>query len=169
MKKAYFAGGCFWCIASVFDAVEGVIEVVSGFCGGNEDHPDYDDVKAQKTGHRETIMIIYDESAVSYTQLVSLLLANTDPHDPDGQFIDRGRSYSLAVYYSDYDEMRIAEDAISSLERAAAKAVYVAVEPFTAFYPAEEYHQNYHKKHPEEFERELIESGRKGKQSNTLL
>ena len=161
MKKAYFAGGCFWCIASVFDVVEGVSEVVSGFCGGDEANPSYEDVKARKTGHRETVMIVYDDSVIGYRKLVSILLANTDPFDPDGQFIDRGRSYSLAVYYSDEDEKLIAADAVSALEEASGKPVYVAIEPLKTFYAAEEYHQNYHKKHPEEFERELTESGRK--------
>lgn len=164
MKKAYFAGGCFWCIASVFDALSGVTEVVSGFSGGDEADPAYEDVKAQKTGHRETIMIAYDETLVSYAGLVSTLLANTDPFDPDGQFIDRGRSYSLAVYYSDEVEKQTAENAISELGRASGRPVFVALERFKSFYSAEEYHQNYHKKHPEEFECELIGSGRKHSQ-----
>lgn len=161
MKKAYFAGGCFWCIASVFDAIDGVTEVVSGFSGGDEADPTYDDVKTQKTGHRETVMVSYDEAAVSYAELVSALLSNTDPFDPDGQFIDRGRSYSLAVYYSDETEKGIAANATAELERASGRSVFVALEPFKSFFAAGEYHQDYHKKHPEEFERELIESGRK--------
>ena len=161
MKKAYFAGGCFWCIASVFDAIDGVTEVVSGFSGGDEADPTYDDVKAQKTGHRETITVVYDETLVSYAELISTLLSNTDPFDPDGQFIDRGRSYSLAVYYQTQEEKADAERLIDALERESGKPVYVALEPFKSFFAAGEYHQDYHKKHPEEFERELIESGRK--------
>ena len=161
MKNAYFAGGCFWCIASVFDSTNGVTEVVSGFSGGSEPSPDYDDVKAQKTGHRETVMITYDETAVSYAELVSILLANTDPYDPDGQFVDRGRSYSLAVYYETPEEKETAARLTASLERETGKPVYVAIEPFKSFYATEEYHQSYHKKHPEEFENELLVSGRK--------
>ncbi len=161
MKKAYFAGGCFWCIASVFDAIDGVTEVVSGFSGGDEADPTYDDVKAQKTGHRETITGVYEGTLVSYAELRSTLLSNTDPFDPDGQFIDRGRSYSLAVYYSDETEKEIAANATAELERASGRSVFVALEPFKSFFAAGEYHQDYHKKHPEEFERELIESGRK--------
>ena len=160
MKNAYFAGGCFWCIAAVFDALNGVAGVVSGFSGGSEPSPEYEDVKAQKTGHRETVKIIYDETAVDYEKLISTLLANVDPHDPDGQFIDRGRSYSLAVYYETPQEKEIAERLVGSLERETGKAVYVAIEPFSAFYAAEEYHQDYHKKHPSEFREELIVSGR---------
>ena len=161
MKTIYFAGGCFWCIAAVFDALDGVAEVVSGYSGGDEENPDYGAVKSQQTGHRETIMLSYDESAVGYETLVSVLLANTDPHDPDGQFIDRGRSYSLAVYYQTQEEKADAERLIDALERESGKPVYVALEPLKAFYRAEEYHQDYHKKHPEEFEKELEESGRR--------
>lgn len=160
MKNAHFAGGCFWCIASVFDALEGVIGVVSGFSGGSEADPSYEEVKAQKTAHRETVKVTYDDSAVDYETLVSVLLANTDPHDPDGQFIDRGRSYSLAVYYETPQEKEIAERLVNSLERETGKPVYVAIESFSAFYAAEEYHQDYHKKHPSEFREELIASGR---------
>lgn len=160
MKNAYFAGGCFWCIASVFDSLNGVTGVVSGFSGGSEPDPDYADVKAQKTSHRETVMITYDDSAVDYETLVSVLLSNVDPHDPDGQFIDRGRSYSLAVYYQTPQEKDTAERLVKSLERETGKPVYVALEPFSLFYPADEYHQDYHKKHPEEFKREIADSGR---------
>lgn len=161
MKNAYFAGGCFWCIASVFDATDGVVQVVSGFSGGEERNPAYEDVKAQRTNHRETVKIIYDETAVGYEKLVSVLLANTDPHDPDGQYIDRGRSYSLAVYYETPREKETAERLLRDLERESGKSVFVALEPFKAFYAADEYHQDYHKKRPEEFEKELIASGRK--------
>ena len=160
MKEAYFAGGCFWCIASVFDSTDGVTDVVSGFSGGGEPSPTYDDVRMQKTGHRETVKVIYDENTVDYANLVSVLLANTDPYDPDGQFVDRGRSYSLAVYYETQDEKTTAERLITSLERSSGRTVCVAVEPFKAFYPAEEYHQNYHKTHPEDFEIEMAVSGR---------
>ena len=160
MKKAYFAGGCFWCIASVFDSLNGVTRVVSGFSGGAP-NPSYEEVKAQKTDHCETVMIVYDESAVDYQTLVSVLLANTDPHDPDGQYIDRGRSYSLAVYYETPREKETAERLLRDLERESGKSVFVALEPFKAFYAADEYHQDYHKKRPEEFEKELIASGRK--------
>ena len=161
MRNAYFAGGCFWCIASVFDALKGVAGVVSGFSGGSEPDPEYEDVKAQRTAHRETVKVIYDDAVVDYETLVSVLLANVDPHDPDGQFIDRGMSYSLAVYYETPEEIETAARLTASLERETGKPVYVAIEPFSAFYAADEYHQDYHKKHPEEFKRELIASGRK--------
>ena len=159
-ETAYFAGGCFWCITPTFRETEGVLDVVSGYSGGQEADPTYDDVKHQRTGHRETIRIDYDPAQVSFCQLFSLFLDGVDPFDPDGQFIDRGHSYTLAVYYLNQEQRRIAEDGIRRLEQESGKSVYISVEPFRSFYPAEEEHQDYYRKHPEEFRQELIDSGR---------
>lgn len=161
MKTAYFAGGCFWCITPTFKETEGVFDVTSGYCGGNEANPTYKDVKSQKTGHRETIKIDYDSEKVTFSELFEIFLGGVDPFDSEGQFIDKGFSYTLAVYYNDINEKEIAEKMILELEEKSEKKVFVSVEPFKAFYTAEEEHQNYYLKHPEEFERELIESGRK--------
>ena len=158
--KACFAGGCFWCVTPIYK-IYGVDSVVSGYSGGKEENPAYEDVKAQKTGHREAILLEYDPAKVTYDELLEIYFDNVDPFDPEGQFIDRGRSYTLAIYYSSEEEKRLAEARIRRLERESGKAVYVALEPFTAFYPAEEFHQDYYRKHPAEFEKELIESGRK--------
>ena len=161
MKTVYFAGGCFWCITPTFKETEGVFDVTSGYCGGNEANPTYKDVKSQKTGHRETIKIDYDSEKVTFSELFEIFLGGVDPFDSEGQFIDKGFSYTLAVYYNDINEKEIAEKMILELEEKSEKKVFVSVEPFKAFYTAEEEHQNYYLKHPEEFERELIESGRK--------
>ena len=158
--KAYFAGGCFWCVTPIYK-IYGVDTVVSGYSGGAEKNPCYEDVKAQKTGHRETVMLEYDPGAVTYETLLDIFFENVDPFDPDGQFIDKGRSYTLAVYYTNETERSLAEARIRKLEAGSGKKVYVALEPFTAFYPAEEYHQDYYLKHPAELEKELMESGRK--------
>ena len=158
--KACFAGGCFWCVTPIYK-IYGVDSVVSGYSGGKEENPAYEDVKAQKTGHREAILLEYDPAKVTYDELLEIYFDNVDPFDPEGQFIDRGRSYTLAIYYTSEEEKRLAEARIRRLERESGKAVYVALEPFTAFYPAEEFHQDYYRKHPAEFEKELIESGRK--------
>ncbi len=158
--KACFAGGCFWCVTPIYK-IYGVDSVVSGYSGGKEENPAYEDVKAQKTGHREAILLEYDPAKVTYDELLEIYFDNVDPFDPEGQFIDRGRSYTLAIYYSSEEEKRLAEARIRRLEQESGKAVYVALEPFTAFYPAEEFHQDYYRKHPAEFEKELIESGRK--------
>ena len=130
-STAYFAGGCFWCITPTFKETPGVLDVVSGYSGGDEIDPTYADVKSQRTGHRETIRIDYDPSLVSFETLFDIFLAGVDPFDAGGQFIDRGHSYTLAVYYRNEDERRIAADGIAGLEA--------------------------------EFERELIDSGRKNR------
>ncbi len=158
--KAYFAGGCFWCITPIYK-IYGVENVVSGYSGGTEENPAYEDVKAQKTGHRETVMLEYDPAVVSYETLLDIFFENVDPFDPEGQFIDRGHSYTLAIYYADEAQRSLAAARIKKLEGDSGKKVSVSLEPFTAFYPAEESHQDYYLKHPEEFEKELIDSGRK--------
>lgn len=160
MKTAYFAGGCFWCITPTFQEMDGVFTVTSGYSGGAEVNPVYEDVKYQRTGHRETIRIDYDPEAVSYPELLDIFLNGVDPFDEGGQFIDRGHSYTLAVYYQTREEREQAEAAIRQLEDASGRKVYISVEPFTAFYTAEEEHQDYYRKHPEAFRQELTDSGR---------
>lgn len=157
---AYFAGGCFWCITPIFK-IYGANKVLSGYSGGDEVNPTYEDVKHQRTGHREAIAVEYDSDKVSYEKLLSLYLANVDPFDGEGQFIDRGHSYTLAIYYTNESEKEIAEKALKELEEKEEKEVKIAVEAFKSFYPAEDYHQDYYLKNPEAFEKELIESGRK--------
>lgn len=157
MKKAYFAGGCFWCITPIFVDTTGVIKVTSGYSGGDEVNPKYEDVKAQKTNHRETICIEYDENVVDYETLLYIFFNNVDLTDDSGQFIDRGHSYTLAVYYNDDLEKQLVENKINSYDY----KVCVSVEKLKVFYDAEEYHQDYYIKNPKEFEEELIKSGRK--------
>lgn len=160
-KYAYFAGGCFWCITPVFAETDGVLSVRAGYCGGDEVDPCYEDVKHQRTHHRETIRIAYDAGKISYKQLLKLFLSNVDPFDGEGQFIDRGHSYTLAVYYCTAEEHAAAAEALAASERETGRKCRVSSEPFKVFYDAEEYHQDFYKKNPEAFERELIESGRK--------
>jgi methionine-S-sulfoxide reductase len=117
-------------------------------------------VKYQRTGHRETIRIDFDPSIVSFQDLFSIFLDGVDPFDPGGQFIDRGHSYTLAVYYLDEAQKNISIAGIAQLEKDSQNTVYISVEPFKNFYPAEEEHQDYYLKHPEEFRQELIDSGR---------
>lgn len=160
MAKAYFAGGCFWCITPTFRQWPGVFQVISGYSGGAEANPTYDDVKHQRTGHRETICIDYDPAQVSFETLFDIFLGGVDPFDGGGQFIDRGHSYTLAVYCQTETEKHIAEAGIRALEKEAGKPVCIAIEPFGSFYTAEQYHQNYDLKNPEAFRQELIASGR---------
>ena len=160
METAYFAGGCFWCITPTFKQMKGVLNVISGYSGGEEENPVYEDVKYQRTGHRETIQIDYDPQKVSFEALMDVFLSSVDPFDPDGQFIDRGFSYTLAVYYCSEGQRRAASDKLAKLERESGEKVYIRLEPFRSFWRAEEYHQDYYLKHPEEFRQELISSGR---------
>ena len=158
--KAYFAGGCFWCVTPIYK-MYGVDKVVCGYSGGDEPNPIYADVKAQKTGHRETIMLEYDPAKVTYDFLLDIFLANVDPFDGEGQFIDKGFSYTLAIYYTCEKERSLAQSRIERLAAESSRPVHIALEPFKSFYEAEEYHQDYYLKNPEAFEKELIESGRK--------
>ncbi|MBQ9147970.1 MAG: peptide-methionine (S)-S-oxide reductase MsrA [Oscillospiraceae bacterium] len=160
-ETAYFAGGCFWCITPTFNEMEGVLKVTSGYSGGDEVDPTYADVKYQRTGHRETIRIDFDPAKVSFAELFHIFLGGVDPFDGGGQFIDRGHSYTLAVYYLDETQRRITGDGIRELEAESGQKVFISVEPFKSFYSAEEAHQDYYLKHPAEFEQELIDSGRK--------
>jgi len=160
MDTAYFAGGCFWCITPTFKEMPGVASVISGYSGGEEIDPTYEDVKYQRTSHRETVKIDYDPQQVSFRQLIDVFLGSVDPYDPDGQFIDRGFSYTLAIYYRNEDQRSTACQMLAELEQQSGKPVYIKVEPFKSFYRAEEFHQDYYLKHPEEFRQELIDSGR---------
>ncbi len=160
IRNAYLAGGCFWCITPAFYDL-GAEKVTAGYSGGDEENPAYADVKAQRTGHRETICITYDDSRLTYQALIDTFLSGIDPYDDGGQFIGRGHSYTTAVYYQNEEERQLAAAALSALEQQSGQKVRVALEPFRSFYDAEEYHQDYFRKEPEKFEQELIESGRK--------
>ena len=160
MKTAYLAGGCFWCITPTFQEMEGVARVTSGYSGGEEIDPTYEDVKYQRTGHRETIRIDFDPTKVSFSELFAIFLDGVDPFDAEGQFIDRGHSYTLAVYYQTEEERTVVQKGIDALEKKSGQKVCISVEPFKSFYTAEEEHQDFYLKNPEAFRKELIESGR---------
>ena len=160
MKEAYFAGGCFWCVTPIYK-MYGVDEVICGYAGGDEADPTYEQVKHQETGHRETIKLVYDPQKVSYDRLLDIYFANVDPFDAEGQFIDKGFSYTLAIFYKSEDEKAAVLKKIEAVEKESGKKVQVEVLPYKNFYEAEDYHQDYYLKNPEAFEKELIESGRK--------
>lgn len=160
METAYFAGGCFWCITPVFLEKSGVRNVESGYCGGSEVNPTYEDVKNQRTGHRETVRVEFDPEQVCFAELMQVFLNGVDPFDGEGQFIDRGHSYTLAVYYTNETQHKAAAAALEALRAEKGREVWVSLEPYECFYRAEEYHQDFYKKNPEKFEQELIESGR---------
>ena len=160
MKKLYVAGGCFWCIGDYFLMQDGVEDVNCGYSGGEERNATYDDVKAQKTGHRETIEIIYDEKVISLEKLIDLYFVYVDVLDDDGQMIDRGHSYSLALYYQNEEEKNAFVSKKNKIEEEIGKKAHVAIEPFKFFIEAEKEHQHYSFNYPEQFLKELEESGR---------
>ena len=159
-ETAYFAGGCFWCITPAFKETPGVLQVISGYSGGKEKDPVYADVKYQHTGHRETIRIDFLPEQITFADLMDIFLSSVDPFDPDGQFIDRGHSYTLAIYYLSEQQRAIAAQRIWQLEQDSGRPVYISLESFQDFYSAEEEHQDYYLKHPKEFQQEWIDSGR---------
>ena len=160
MKKLYLAGGCFWCIGDYFLMQDGVEEVNCGYSGGDEKDATYYDVKAQKTGHRESIEIIYDETVISLEKLVDLYFVYVDVLDDDGQMVDRGRSYSLALYYQNEEEHKVFVEKKQTVEEEIKTEAHVSIEPFKFFIVAEEEHQHYSLKNPDQFLEELKESGR---------
>lgn len=160
--KAYFAGGCFWCTEADFQKVLGVSEVISGYAGGHLDHPTYEAVNTETTGHRESVEVRYDPTAVSYRQLVEYFFDHIDPTDSGGQFHDRGESYTGAIFYQNETEKNEAEAVVQWLtnHHIYDQPIVTALLPFTNFYPAENYHQNYSERNPVRYEYYRGASGR---------
>jgi peptide methionine sulfoxide reductase msrA/msrB len=148
--SAVFAGGCFWCTESDFEKVDGVIEAISGYTGGQVDNPTYRQVSGGGTGHIEAVKVTYDPTRISYEKLLEVFWQHVDPTDPGGQFADRGDQYRSAVFYASQTEKELAE---ASMQRLAAsgrfnKPMATDILPLGKFYPAEDYHQDYYKKNP---------------------
>lgn len=160
IKQALFAGGCFWCMAKPYYEYDGVIKVFSGYAGGSEVNPTYEQVKKGLTHHRETVMLEYDSAVISFKQLLDIYFYNIDPFDEGGQFIDRGDNYTCAIYTDDVEERSIATEYINDIEARYNRKVQVKVLGNQVFYMAEEYHQDYALKNPDAMQQELKASGR---------
>ncbi len=163
MEYCILAGGCFWCMSKPYYEYDGIINVYSGYCGGSEENPKYEDVKAQKTGHFESVKLVYDPYIISYEEILDIYFETIDPFDGDGQFIDRGNNYKTAIFYSNDNMKAIALNYIKRIEEKFQKKVMVMLIPEMPFYYAEEYHQDFAIKNPLLMEEELILSGRKKK------
>ena len=148
IKSMYVAGGCFWCVEEVYEKLEGVLSVYSGYSGGHVENPTYQEVVLGNTGHIEAVEINYDSSLVNEEQLVKLLFLNIDPFDEGGQFCDRGYSYKSAFFTNDEKLKKIINDYILKIENNHNQKVQTLVLPFKTFYLAEDYHQDYYKKNP---------------------
>jgi len=148
--KAYFAGGCFWCMEEVFEKVPGVTAVVSGYMGGRVEHPSYEQVSAGGTGHAESVEVVYDPAKASYTTLLEAFWHNVDPVTPNAQFCDHGSQYRSVIFYQGEEQKRLAEESKRAIEQSQRLTQPIVTELTKAsqFYPAEEYHQDFYKKNP---------------------
>ena len=143
--KAYFAGGCFWCVEESFEKLKGVEEVISGYSGGSTENPTYKEVTYGNTGHFEVVEIIYDKKIISFKELLENFWVNIDPFDAFGQFCDKGYSYRSVAFYTNDDEKNLIEKDIKKLESRFNKKVVTYIRNFEKFYKAEEYHQDFYK------------------------
>ena len=148
--KAYFAGGCFWCMEEAFEKVEGVLPATSGYMGGTVANPSYEEVSAGRTGHAESVEVIYDPSRVSYQKLLDAFWRNVDPITPNAQFCDHGSQYRAAIFYQTDEEKRASDIFKQAIEQSKRfkEAIVTQIVPAAQFYPAEEYHQDFYKKNP---------------------
>jgi peptide methionine sulfoxide reductase msrA/msrB len=160
---ATFAGGCFWCTEADFEKVPGVTRVISGYSGGKEPNPTYEQVSSGRTGHMESVQVYFDPGKVSYKDLVEYFWRHVDPADPGGSFVDRGAQYRSAIFYHDPEQMRVAQESKDHLAASKVfgdKQIVTEIRPFESFYPAEDYHQEYAKKNPVRYKYYRFGSGR---------
>jgi peptide-methionine (S)-S-oxide reductase len=148
--KATFAGGCFWCVESDFDKVPGVLSTTSGYTGGTLANPSYEQVSAKGTGHAEAVQVVFDPAIVSYEQLLDKFWHSIDPTTVDRQFCDAGSPYRTAIFVHDAAQLAAARASLAALEKSKPfkEPIVTQIVMATAFYAAEEYHQDYYKKNP---------------------
>ncbi|MEL6388793.1 MAG: peptide-methionine (S)-S-oxide reductase MsrA [Bacteroidota bacterium] len=147
LSKAYLASGCFWCVEAIYESLIGVEEVISGYAGGTTDDPTYRKVGSGKTGHAEAVEIYYDSTKISFETLIDVYYASQDP-TTYGQKPDFGSAYRSIIFYQNESELRIAEDAKATVAASIDKEVVTEIKEFEVFYPAEDYHQDYEKRNP---------------------
>ncbi len=143
-EKAYFAGGCFWCMEESFENILGVSKVISGYSGGTTENPTYKEVTYGNTGHFEVIEVIYIPEVVSYEKLLEEFWVNIDPFDAVGQFCDKGYSYRSVAFYQNDKQKNLIENSIKEIEKKFKKKVVTYVRKFDKFYIAEAVHQDYY-------------------------
>jgi peptide-methionine (S)-S-oxide reductase len=156
---ATFAGGCFWCMEPPYDKLPGVSATISGYTGGRKANPTYQEVSSGSTGHAEAIQVIYDPKKVSYEKLLEVFWVNVDPTVKDRQFCDSGTQYRTAIFYHDDAQRKAAEASRAALEKSKPfkEPIVTPIEMAGAFYPAEDYHQDYYMKNPVRYQ--LYRSG----------
>ncbi len=162
LDTATFAGGCFWCIEAAFDTLDGVKKVISGYAGGHVKNPTYEQVCSGTTGHLESVQILYDPELISYSELLDMYWRQFDPTDAGGSFHDRGTQYRSAIFYHNGLQKKVAEESKQELDRSGIfeKPIVTEIRPYTEFYPAEDYHQQYCRKNPVRYYSYRSASGR---------
>lgn len=162
LDTATVAGGCFWCVEAPFEKVDGVVEAISGYAGGSQKNPTYEQVSGGATGYAESVQIIYDPTAISYSELLDIFWKNIDPTDPGGSFYDRGSQYRSAIFYYNEEQKILTEMSKRKIEslKVFDKSIVTEIVPFTGFYRAEEYHQDFYKKNPQRYHEYRNGSGR---------
>ena len=148
--KAYFAGGCFWCMEEAFEKVEGVLSATSGYMGGTVANPSYEEVSAGRTGHAESVEVVYDPTKVSYQKLLDAFWRNVDPITPNAQFCDHGSQYRSAIFFQTDEEKRASDTSKQAIEQSKrfTEPIVTQIVMASPFYHAEEYHQDFYKKNP---------------------
>ncbi len=159
---ATFAGGCFWCLESDFEKLDGVVKVISGYTGGSLENPSYHQVSQGTSGHREAVQVFFDPGRITYDRLLEHFWRMIDPTDGGGQFVDRGPQYSPAIFYHDQNQKKLASESLRRLQRSGifSKPIATIIVPFEKFYPAEDYHQDYYRKNPYRYKFYRYNSGR---------
>ncbi|WP_226000163.1 peptide-methionine (S)-S-oxide reductase MsrA [Paenibacillus sp. BJ-4] len=162
MEKATFAGGCFWCMVTPFEELPGIHGIVSGYTGGTVPDPTYEQVKTGTTGHYEVVQITFEPERFPYEKLLELYWPQTDPTDGEGQFQDRGTQYKPAIFYHTEQQRELAQQSKEQLVQSGRfdKPIVTEILPASVFYPAEEYHQDYHKKNVKHYKDDRAQSGR---------
>lgn len=162
LEEATFAGGCFWCVESDLEEIDGVVEVISGYTGGHKEDPTYEEVSSGGTGHVEAVKVVYDPIKVTYKKLLDIFWMHVDPTDPGGQFVDRGPQYRTAIFYHNEEQKRLAEKSKEELNESGRfdKPIVTEIVKSSKFYKAEDHHQDYHKENPIRYKDYRYRSGR---------
>ena len=163
LDVAVFAGGCFWCMESAFEKVPGVFSVISGYTGGPEERPAYADVASGKTGHQEAVWVVFHSEQINFANLLEVFWQNIDPTQGNGQFADLGPQYLSSIFVRTSEQRESAMKSMANLKASkkfAPLKIATTIKSFDKFWPAESYHQDYYRLHPEVYDRYYEASGR---------
>jgi peptide-methionine (S)-S-oxide reductase len=147
-EQATLGGGCFWCLEAVYDEVQGIEKVVSGYAGGHVPNPTYEQVCGKRTGHAEVVQLTYDPGVISYRELLEIFFTIHDPTTPNRQGADVGPQYRSIILYHDEEQKRLAEEVVAEAQEGWNDPIVTELAPLETFYPAEDYHQDYYRKNP---------------------